>query len=98
MDKIHKASLPQEEQWVNERVAMSKQDYTTQMEVERAINKLDRVFQKVDKFNNRQFTDPDNHDRREKRMATRAADRWESNYTFFTGGLTEEEQSYKDYF
>ncbi len=61
------------------------------LEVEQTINKLDRMFQKVDKFNNRQFTDPDNHHRREKRMRNRAKERWDSNYTFFTGGLTEEE-------
>ncbi len=68
------------------------------LEVERAINKMDRVFQKVDKFNNRQFTDSENHERREKRMQLKAADRWDSNYTFFTGGLTEEEQRHRDYF
>ena len=38
------------------------------LEIEQTINKLDRVFQRVEKFVNRQMTDPDNHERREKRM------------------------------
>lgn len=68
------------------------------LEVEQTINKLDRVFQKVDKFNNREFTDPDNHKRREERMQERAKERWSNDYTFFLGGLTEEEQRYRDYY
>jgi len=60
--------------------------------------KLDRQFRKVSKFHSRRFLDRENHERREKRMKDRASERWESNYSFFYGGLTEEEQKYKDYF
>lgn len=31
-------------------------------------------------------------------MRLKAAQRWDSNYSFFTGGLTEEEQKYRDYY
>jgi hypothetical protein len=31
-------------------------------------------------------------------MRDRARERWESNYAYFFGGLTEEEQKYLDYF
>jgi hypothetical protein len=42
--------------------------------------------------------DLENHERREKRMKERAQDRWSTNYTFFLGGLSEEEIKYRDYF
>jgi hypothetical protein len=41
---------------------------------------------------------PENHERREKRMLDRKRERWTENYTYFFGGLTEEEQMYRDYF
>lgn len=47
------------------RHAMNKVDYTTLIEVEKAVNKMDRLFRKVDKFNNRKYLDPENHERRE---------------------------------
>ena len=31
-------------------------------------------------------------------MRERAQDRWSTNYTFFLGGLSEEEIKYRDYF
>ena len=45
----------------------------------------------MEKFDSRKFIDPDNHDRREKRMMDRKRNRWTENYTYFFGGLTEEE-------
>ena len=80
------------------RYPVNKVDYETLIDVEKAILKLDRLFRKVDKFNNRQYIDRANHERREKRMTERAAERWETNYTYFYGDLTEEEQKYRDYF
>jgi len=80
------------------RFPVNKVDYETLIDVEKAIMKLDRLFRKVDKFNNRKYVDRENHERREKRMQERAKERWESNYAFFYGGLTEEEQKYRDYF
>ncbi len=80
------------------RFPMNKVDYETLIDVEKTIMKMDRLFRKVDKFNNRKYIDRENHERREKRMLDRAGERWQSNYTFFYGGLTEEEQKYRDYF
>lgn len=77
---------------------MNKFDYETMIEVEKAILKMDRLFNRVDKFNARKFIDPENHERREKRMRERASGRWDENYTFFVGGLSEEELKYNDYF
>lgn len=77
---------------------MNKVDYTTMVEVEKAILKMDRLFNRVDKFNARKYMDLENHERREKRMKERAQDRWSTNYTFFLGGLSEEEIKYRDYF
>jgi len=73
------------------RMPLNKVDYTTLIDAEKAIMKLDRNFRKVDKFHNRKFIDSDNHERREKRMRERKSNRWDSNYTFFYGGLSEEE-------
>lgn len=80
------------------KIPYNKMDYVTMIEVEKAILKMDRLFNRVDKFNARKFTDLENHERREKRMRERAAERWDKNYTFFVGELTEEEQKYNDYF
>lgn len=52
----------------------------------------------MEKFEARKFSDPDNFERREKRMLDRKRERWTENYTYFFGGLTEEEQMYRDYF
>ncbi len=65
--------------------------YETWWKVEKSIRKFDRLFNKVEKFHARKFTDPDNHERREHRMLDRKRKRWSENYTFFFGGLTEEE-------
>ena len=60
--------------------------------------RFDRIFNKVEKFDARAMTDPVNHERRERRMLDRKRERWVSNYTYFFGDLTEEEQQYRDYF
>eukprot|EP01017_Pseudomicrothorax_dubius_P041046 TRINITY_DN6531_c0_g1_i1.p1 TRINITY_DN6531_c0_g1~~TRINITY_DN6531_c0_g1_i1.p1 ORF type:complete len:592 (+),score=196.83 TRINITY_DN6531_c0_g1_i1:313-2088(+) len=77
---------------------MPKTDYETLIQAELAIRRLDRIFERVSRFHARKFVDRANHERREKRMRERAAQRWETGYTFFTGGLTEEELKYRDYF
>ena len=72
--------------------------YETWYNIEKAIKKFDRTFNKVEKFHARKFTDPDNYERREARMLERKRKRWTENYTYFFGGLSEEEQMYRDYF
>jgi uncharacterized Zn-finger protein len=74
------------------KLPMNKVDYTTLIDVEKAILRLDRNFRKVAKFHNRSFIDRENHERREKRMQQRSTERWENSYSLFYGGLTEEEQ------
>ena len=79
-------------------IATSRMIYSNWFEIEKSIRRLDRLFLKVEKFNARQFIDRENHERREQRMLARKRDRWTDNYTYFFGGLTEEEQMYRDYF
>jgi len=79
-------------------VVTSKTLYSNWYAIEKSIRRLDRIFLKVEKFQARQFIDAENHDRREQRMLARKRDRWTDNYTYFFGGLTEEEQMYRDYF
>lgn len=72
--------------------------YETWWKIENSIRRFDRIFNKVEKFSARKFADPVNHDRREARMLERRRTRWTENYTYYFGGLTEEEQQYRDYF
>mmetsp|Transcript_42751 Transcript_42751/g.65702 ORF Transcript_42751/g.65702 Transcript_42751/m.65702 type:complete len:483 (+) Transcript_42751:287-1735(+) len=72
--------------------------YENWVNIEKSIMKFDRIFNKVEKFDARMLTDPINHERREARMIQQRNERWNSNYTYFFGGLTEEEQQYRDYF
>jgi hypothetical protein len=73
-------------------------NYESWVGIEKSIRKFDRVWNKVEKFAARKFSDPDNFERREKRMQGRRNKRVVENYTYFFGGLTEEEQQYRDYF
>ena len=66
--------------------------YETWWEIEKSIAKFDRLFNKVEKFNARKLgSDPETHERREKRMQERKREREIDNYTYFFGNLTEEE-------
>jgi hypothetical protein len=72
--------------------------YERWTEVEKEIFKFDRIFNRQEKFLGRQYFDSENHDRREKRMLERKAIRDRDNYTYYFGGLTEEEQIFRDYY
>ena len=102
--KVYAQSLKQLDQQYNETYGivpnypMNPVDYTTLLETEKAIMKLDRVLKKALKFDSRKFIDPVNHDRREARMNAQAKKRWEKTMAFYYGELTEEEQKYRDYF
>ena len=80
------------------KIPFSKDLYENWYNIEKSILKLDRIFNKVEKFDARAMTDTLNHERREKRMLQRKNERWANNYTYFFGNLTEEEQMYRDYF
>ena len=73
--------------------------YETWYDIEKSISKFDRLFNRVEKFNARKLSsDPETHERRERRMQERIRERTVDNYTFFFGNMTEEEQQYRDYF
>jgi hypothetical protein len=72
--------------------------YENWWKIEKAIWKYDRWFNKIERFESRAFLDVENHERREKWMTDWKNKRWLDQYTYFFGGLTEEEQQYRDYF
>ena len=77
---------------------MDKDVYETWIKIEKEILKFDRVYNRYEKFMGRALFDPKNHERRERRMLQRKAEREEENYTYYQGGLTESEQMYRDYY
>jgi hypothetical protein len=79
-------------------IPFGKDLYETWWNIELSIKKFDRWFNRIEKFEQRNLVDADNHERRELRMTERKRERWVSNYTYFFGDLTEEEQMYRDYF
>ena len=100
---MHMAYKEVDRQLANQRIALpvpfGREQYETWFEIEKSIAKFDRIFNKVEKFNARKLSsDPETHDRREKRMTERIQKRQTDNFTFFHGNLTEEEARYLDYF
>mmetsp|Transcript_8183 Transcript_8183/g.6099 ORF Transcript_8183/g.6099 Transcript_8183/m.6099 type:complete len:251 (+) Transcript_8183:355-1107(+) len=83
---------------VQHAIPFGKDLYETWYQVELQIRRFDRIWNKVEKFQARKFNDPENHERKEKRMLDRKRERTVDHYTYFFGGLTEEEQQYRDYF
>lgn len=77
---------------------MSKIGYENLIQAESIIRRLDRQFRQLTKFHSRKYTDPVNHERRERRMLERANKRWDNAYTVYSDDLTEEQQRYRDYF
>lgn len=72
--------------------------YENWYKIEQSIRKFDRLFNKIEKFDGRKFFDPENHDRRERRMLELKRERLTKNYTYYFGNLTEEEQMFRDYY
>ena len=99
---FHQSFVEVEKQMMKQSISFKlpygRDTYETWVNIEKSIKKFDRLFNRVEKFEARKFSDPDNFQRREKRMLTRKKQRWVENYTYFFGGLTEEEQQYRDYF
>ncbi len=79
-------------------IMMPRDTYETWIQVEKAILKFDREFNRFEKFAGRALFDAENHGRRERRMLERKSKREEENYTFYFNGLNEEEQMYRDYY
>ena len=82
----------------DDKVAIPKDIYETWYDVERAIQKFDRIFNRYEKFVGRAMFDHENHERRERRMQERKNSRLKDNYTYYFGNLTETEQEYRDYY
>lgn len=80
------------------KITMDKDMYETWINIEREILKFDRIYNRYEKFEGRKLFDPENHERRERRMLQRQHERLNENYTFYSEGLTEKEQMYRDYF
>jgi hypothetical protein len=80
------------------KIHVSQDVYERWVEVERAILKFDTVYNRYEKFSARHLFDAENHERRERRMLERKAQREKDNYTYYFGGLTAEEQMYRDYY
>jgi hypothetical protein len=99
---MHEAYRAVDRQLATQRIQLKvpygRDTYETWIGIEKSIKKFDRLFNKIEKFEARKFSDPENFERREKRMLDRKRERWTENYTYFFGGLTEEEQMYRDYF
>ena len=99
---LHLAFSEVDQQMQQERTHLptpyGRDNYETWYKIELAMGKFDRIFNRVEKFTARKLNDPYNHERREKRMREAMKSRWEDNYTYFFGDLTEEEQQYRDYF
>ena len=92
----HQSYLEVDRQLATQRTLLptpyGRDNYETWYNIELAIKKFDRIFNRVEKFHARKFNDPENHERREKRLTERKNQRWQDNYTYFLGNLTEEEQ------
>ena len=100
---MHEAYKEVDRQLAKQRIALpipfGRDQYETWFEIEKSIAKFDRLFNKVEKFNARKLSsDPETHQRRERRMTERIQKRQTDNFTFFHGNLTEEEARYMDYF
>lgn len=83
---------------INKKIKMEKDVYETWIKIEKEILRFNRIFNRNEKFLGRALFDPLNHERRERRMLERKSERETENYTFYAGGLTEEEQMYRDYY
>lgn len=79
-------------------LTMPRDVYETWYQVEKAIMKFDRIFNRYEKFHGRALFDPENHERRERRMLEKQDIRDKENYTFYFNGLDKQEQMYRDYY
>jgi hypothetical protein len=95
---IERIQLTIEHQHGKPQVVTNKDTYENVINAEIAIAELDQHFKNVQRFNIRYFLDPDNHERREKRMNERSTQRTQRIDTLYLNGVTESELRYRDYF
>jgi len=63
------------------KVKYTREDYEDLITTEKAIRKLDRIYEKVEKFNKREVLDPVNHARRQKRLEAGKLIRMKEQFT-----------------
>ena len=72
---MHEAFKEVDRQLAKNRISVpipyGKDLYETWFKIEKAIRRFDRTFNRVEKFVARKFSDPANHERRERRMLER---------------------------
>ncbi len=72
---MHEAYKEVDRQLAKNRISLpipfGKDLYETWFKIEKAIKRFDRTFNKVEKFVARKFSEPEHHERREKRMLER---------------------------
>lgn len=86
------------EQYGNTPVEFTKDNFENLVQAEIAIAHLNNHFKAVQRFNIRQFLDPANHQRREKRMLERSKERTQLSNTIYLNGHSENELKYRDYY
>lgn len=80
------------------KIAINKSVYENLVLADTALLELEKHFKRLVKFNVREFIDPRNHERRQKRMEKRAEERILDSHTVYLNGFTEGELQYRDYF
>ena len=101
LSHLHQALLEVEQRVLWEKGGFTpfrytREEYEDLITTELAIKKLDRIFEKIKRFQQRAVMEPEEHERREARMLERAAKR--NNSFTMTINTTETEQRYKDYY
>lgn len=101
LSHVHQAYIELEQKFLWDRggyipLKYSKSEYEDLIISELAIKKLDRIFERLKRFQKRSIMEPEDHDRREARMLERAAQR-KSDFTAYFN-TTETELRYKDYY
>lgn len=101
LSHLHQALIEIEQRLLWERGGFTpfkstRSEYEDHITAELAIRKLDRIFDKIKRFQKRAVMEPEDHERREARMLERAAKRKDS----FTMSIhtTETELRFKDYY
>lgn len=81
-----------------EGMEFTKANYENLIQADMAIARLRQHFRAVQRFNIRGLLDPANHERREKRMRSRALERTQTYHALYLNDHTESELQYRDYY
>lgn len=99
LEKVnYEVSEEYERQHGYDKTNISRKDYENLVEAEVVMRDFERLSKKTLRYNLRQFLDPANHVRREKRMMERANERIENKHTIYINQGTEGELQFNDYY